>query len=138
VSSGAGAGAGGVAPTPAERLASEPTCWLATVRPDGRPHLTPIWFVFHDGRFWLCTTPRSVKVANVRADPRVSVSLESGTSPVVAEGRAVLHEGPPFAPPVVAAFVEKFDWDLDHDTDAPDYTVLVEITITKWLMGSPE
>jgi PPOX class probable F420-dependent enzyme len=119
-----------------ERLASEPTCWLATTRPDGRPHLTPIWFAFHDGRFWLCTTPGAVKVANLRADPRVSVALDSGTAPVVAEGRAVLHEGPPFPPDVVAAFVAKFDWDLDHD-ESPDYTVLVEIVIAKWLMGDP-
>jgi len=116
-----------------ERLGVETSCWLATTRPDGRPHLTPIWFVFHGGRFWICTVPGSVKAANVRADPRVSVSLESAGAPVVAEGRAVLHEGPPFPPDVVAAFVAKFEWDLDHDDDG--YTVLIEIPVTKWLMG---
>jgi PPOX class probable F420-dependent enzyme len=119
--------------TSAERLHAESNCWLATVRPDGRPHLTPIWFVFHADRFWTCSLPTSVKVANMRAEPRVSVSLESGTTPVVAEGRAALHEGPPFPPDVVAAFVAKFDWDLDHDDDG--YTVLAEIAVDRWLMG---
>ena len=120
-----------------ERLTTEPNCWLATRRPDGRPHLTPIWFTFHGGRFWICTTPGSVTAGNLRADPRVSVSLESGSAPVVAEGTAVLHEGPPFPPDVVAAFVAKFEWDLDHDDESPDYTVLVEVRVTKWLMGGP-
>jgi PPOX class probable F420-dependent enzyme len=119
----------------ADRLASESNCWLATTRPDGRPHLTPIWFVFHGGRFWVCTTPRAVKVRNLRAHPSVSVSLESGGAPVVADGHAVLHEGPPFPSDVVEAFVDKFDWDLDHDDDG--YTVLVEVVVDRWLMGAP-
>jgi hypothetical protein len=76
-----------------------------------------------------------VKVANLRANPTASVSLESGASPVVAEGRAVLHDGPPFPSDVVDAFVAKFDWDLDHDDDG--YTVLVEIVVDRWLMGGP-
>jgi predicted pyridoxine 5'-phosphate oxidase superfamily flavin-nucleotide-binding protein len=32
----------------AERLTAEPVIWLGTVRPDGRPHHVPIWFVWHD------------------------------------------------------------------------------------------
>ena len=28
----------------AQRLATEPILWLATTRPDGRPHLVPVWF----------------------------------------------------------------------------------------------
>ncbi len=37
------------------RVHTDKNIWLATVRPDGRPHLTPIWFVFHDAKFWVCT-----------------------------------------------------------------------------------
>jgi hypothetical protein len=33
----------------------------------------------------------------------------------------------------VAAFVEKFEWDIDHDDEG--YTVLVEMPVARWLMG---
>ena len=29
-----------------ERLRTEANVWLATMRPDGRPHVSPIWFVW--------------------------------------------------------------------------------------------
>ncbi|WBB66098.1 pyridoxamine 5'-phosphate oxidase family protein [Micromonospora sp. WMMD812] len=31
------------------RLDRERGVWLCTLRPDGSPHLTPVWFLFHDG-----------------------------------------------------------------------------------------
>ena len=31
-----------------QRLETEAIIWLATVRSDGRPHLTPIWFVWQE------------------------------------------------------------------------------------------
>jgi len=36
--------------TARQRLQSDANLWLATVRPDGRPHLAPVWFVFHAER----------------------------------------------------------------------------------------
>jgi hypothetical protein len=120
-------------PALAERLRELQTLWLATTRPDGRPHVTPIWFVFVDGRFWVCTTPTAAKARHLAANPSVSVALGTGAAPIVAEGRAVLHRGGPFPPAVVAAFVEKFEWDIDHDDEG--YTVLVEMPVARWLMG---
>ena len=111
------------------RLRDEPNIWLSTTRPDGRPHLVPIWFVFVGDRFYVCTTDKSVKVRNIRARPIATVALESGNQPVIAEGTArVLHR--PYPPSVADEFVRKFDWDLDAE---PEYDALVEITPTRWL-----
>ena len=63
------------------RLAAEQNIWLATTRPDGRPHLVAIWFGYVDGRFYVCTWGSSVKVNNVAHNPRAVVSLESGAKP---------------------------------------------------------
>ena len=52
--------------------------WLATTRPDGRPHLTPIWYRLVDGRFWMCATAGAVKVRNLEANPACSVAVEEG------------------------------------------------------------
>ena len=31
-----------------ERLENEPLVWMATTRPDGRPHAKPVWGVYVD------------------------------------------------------------------------------------------
>lgn len=110
------------------QLASEQNIWFASTRPDGRPHLVPIWFAFVDGRFYVCTTANSVKVRNVLADARVMVSLESGSKPIVAEGTARVISRP-YPAAVNAAFVAKFDWELDSE---PEYDALIEVTQTRW------
>jgi PPOX class probable F420-dependent enzyme len=118
-----------VSPELERRLREERIVWLATVRPDGRPHLVPIWFAWHDDRFWICTTSSSVKARNLEAEPRASVSLE-GDPPVVAEGTATVHR-PPFPDLVAEAFLARFDWDIRLD-DA--YDALVELPVARWTM----
>jgi PPOX class probable F420-dependent enzyme len=117
-----------------ERLRDEHNVWLATAYPDGRPHLTPIWFAWHADRMWLCTNASAVKARNVSREPRVMISLESGGSPVVGEGRARVRQRP-YPADVVDAFIAKFEWDISApDNDGP-YDALIEIEITRWLMG---
>lgn len=119
-----------------ERLASEMNVWLATVRPDGRPHLTPIWFVWVEERMWLCTQEQAVKARNVRSNPKVSVALENGSAPVTGEGIATIRRPAEVPPAVRDAFVDKYEWDIDSDADG--YGAVIEITIEKWLYPSGE
>jgi F420H(2)-dependent biliverdin reductase len=120
------------------RLASERNVWLATVRPDGRPHVAAVWFVFVAGRFWIGTGAGSVKVRNIGGQTAVSVTLEDGDRPVCAEGHAVVH--PDRRPsPVVEAFMSKYGWDVTRPDDADVGTiVLVEVTVDRWLSGGPD
>jgi PPOX class probable F420-dependent enzyme len=118
------------------RLTEQKICWIATTRPDGKPHLSPIWYVWLDDRIWLCCWSGSVKARNLRADPRVSFSLQEGGDPLVAEGAAALH-GRPFPPHVSGAFLDAFDWDIETDAAGETYDCLVEITVDRWLMGDP-
>ena len=69
-----------------DRLHAERNIWLATVRPDGCPHVAPVWFVYVDERIWVGTGLDSVRVRNLRSNPAASATLEDGDSPVVAEG----------------------------------------------------
>ena len=101
-----------VPPAVEDRLARERNVWLCTLRRDGSPHMTPVWFVYADGVWWIGCEGRSVKARNVAADPRVSLALEDGVHPVVAEGVARLHRAG-FPPAIVAAFAEKYGgWDI--------------------------
>jgi PPOX class probable F420-dependent enzyme len=59
---------------------------VATVRPDGRPHLSPVWAVWDRDALWFSAAPRSAKMRNIRAGSTVSVSTEDPENPVVLEG----------------------------------------------------
>jgi hypothetical protein len=63
--------------------------WLATVRPDGRPHVVPRWGVWLDGRFFYDGSPETRHVRNVEANPAMTLNLESGTRTVILEGRTI-------------------------------------------------
>jgi len=120
------------------RLHTERNLWLATTRADGRPHVTPVWFVYLRNRFWIGTGAGAVKTRNVIARPEVSLALEDGDTPVVAEGLAIVHET---ARPddVVAAFADKFEWDITIPDDEDVGTVvLLEVDVSRWLMGGPK
>ena len=69
------------------------TASLATVRPDGRPHVAPVWFDLDDDTFVLTTGENTVKGRNMRRDARVSLCIDDEVPPfrfVVIEGTARL------------------------------------------------
>jgi PPOX class probable F420-dependent enzyme len=111
------------------RLQANKTMWVATVRPDGRPHLTPIWFAVHGGKWYFVTQSGSVKARNLQHNSRVSLALEDGVDPYVVEGQARLVA--PSAE-VAALFKSKFDWDISSDSQ---YEAVYEVEVTKRLMG---
>jgi hypothetical protein len=47
--------------------------WITTVRPDGRPHVTPLVAVWLDGALCFCTGGTEQKAVNLAASPRVPV-----------------------------------------------------------------
>lgn len=58
-------------------LAEERTCRVATVGPNG-PHLTALWFVWHDRTLWLTSITRAKRWADLAKDPRASVLVDAG------------------------------------------------------------
>jgi PPOX class probable F420-dependent enzyme len=69
---------------------------LATVRPDGSPHVAPIWFVLDDDGSIVFNTGRdTVKGRALRRDPRISMLVEDEAPPfayVRVDGVAELSE----------------------------------------------
>ena len=61
-----------------EFLAANMKVQVATVGPDGMPHLTTLFYVVEDGRLAFWTYGASQKVVNLRRDPRISCLVEGG------------------------------------------------------------
>ena len=51
---------------------------IATIGPDGTPHLTTLFYVLEDGMVAFWTYGRSQKVVNLRRDPRITCLVEDG------------------------------------------------------------
>lgn len=64
------------------------TSWLATINPDGTPHLTGVGTVWVDGLFWFETGDGTRKGRNIARDPRCSVSISVREFDLVVEGEA--------------------------------------------------
>lgn len=116
------------------RLERERSVWMCTLRPDGSPHVTPVWFVYAEATWWVASAERNRKIRNLMQDPRVSLALEDGRAPAVAEGRARLHRSN-FRTEITAAFAEKYQgWDITAPEAGAIPRVLIEIPVTRWLL----
>ena len=113
-----------------EKLKKQHNLWFCSVRASGRPHLTPVWFVWHDGKLYLGIDPNSVKNRNLKQNPWVVLALEDGSHPVICEGKAAII-APPQPEALLAAFLSKYEWDLAKEVQ---YNQVVEITPSKWLI----
>ena len=88
------------------RLRAAMIYWLATTRPDGRPHSMPVWGVWVDGALWFGTYGQ--KVRNLEHVPYAVAHHESGEDVAIVEGpveRLELAEAPAA---VLVAFREKY------------------------------
>jgi hypothetical protein len=69
-----------------ERLAQARSYWVATTRPDGRPHAVPVWGVYVGETLYFGGGPRVRWMRNLQHNPAVAVHLESADDVVIVEG----------------------------------------------------
>jgi len=56
-------------------LEEEPVIWLSTVRPDGTPHIVPIWFWWDGEAVLVFSKPDARKVRNMRENAAVMLAV---------------------------------------------------------------
>lgn len=81
------------------RLRDEDQLWLTTVRSDGTPQPSLIWFYWDGETVLIYSQPNAPKLRNIAANPRVSLNFqanEEGENVVILTGTAVVD---PSAPP---------------------------------------
>lgn len=78
-----------IAMTDAERdafLAAERTCRVATVGPDGAPHVTALWFGWDGTYLWIYSITRAQRWADLQRDPRIAVVIDAGVDYLELQG----------------------------------------------------
>jgi PPOX class probable F420-dependent enzyme len=121
------------------RLRYDMIVWLGSVRPDGRPHLTPVWFLWNGADLLIFSKPDQQKIRNLRQNPRVIVALDNtnqGTDPITLEGEAALLDEPAVNT-TLAEYVAKYGARIQGigytpRTMADVYSQAIRITPTKF------
>lgn len=110
------------------RLRDSHDYWVATVWPDGRPHLMPVWAVWDDGELWFSASLRSRKIRNIQVGSAVSVSTEDPRNPVVLEGNAEIVTETSALQRFLDGMNEKYDtgYTLDFMDPAKNASVRVD------------
>jgi hypothetical protein len=71
-----------------ERLEKSHNYWVATARPNGRPHLMVVWGIWRESAFWFTTGRGTRKARNLAANPHCSIATEGADEAVIVEGAA--------------------------------------------------
>jgi PPOX class probable F420-dependent enzyme len=116
---------------------------LATVRPDGRPHVVPVWFHWDGETIAVLSKPQAQKVRNLLAEPRAMVSVGQpgsvGTSLLEVTGEV----GAGAAADVADRFGSKYQDLLDAfgltvSQFLQSYPLVIRLRPTRWLSwGGP-
>ena len=123
-----------------QRLRTEPTVWLSSTRPDGLPHVVPVWFSWDGTVFDLFSKPNAQKVRNLRVHASVMLAIGQPTAEFdveLVEGTAAVLDDPT-AEVIRPTMFEKYAdlmtrAALDRQTFVTTYTQPVRITPTRFL-----
>jgi PPOX class probable F420-dependent enzyme len=121
------------------RLNEERIIWLTTVRADGRPEPSPVWFHWNGETFLIYSAPNTVKLRNIASRPQVSLHLQGdfwGDDIVIFAGDArIVDDAPPTdgLPALLQKYQENLDQpgDLTTEVFTRDYSVAIRVTPTK-------
>jgi uncharacterized pyridoxamine 5'-phosphate oxidase family protein len=96
-----------------EFLDSARIFWLATVRPDGRPHVTPLFSVLLDGVLFFSTGPGERKAKNLAVNSHCVILTgcnQVDGLDVVVEGEAVRVLDESRLQRIAAQYASKYNW----------------------------
>lgn len=114
----------------ARRLSEARNYWLATTRPNGSPHVAPVWGAVVTETLYLYSTRETVKAKNLARDPRAVVHLESGDRVCIVHGDIVDRGHPSHQPRILAALAGKYNRAGDQPylpSNDPSFDVLYEL-----------
>lgn len=119
------------------QLREELIVWLTTVRADGQPQPIPVWFLWDEDQFLVFSRPRTQKLRNIRANPKVSLHFNSdphGTSVTRFDGVAEIVTAGPLAT-AFPAMIEKYrdgirSLGMTPESFAQAYSVLIRVRPT--------
>lgn len=95
-----------------QKLKKSHNYWVATTRPDGRPHVMPVWGLWVAGVFYFSTGRQSRKAQNLTQNPSCVVGTENAAEAVIVEGVAREVPDVSLRRKFIAACERKYKFDM--------------------------
>jgi PPOX class probable F420-dependent enzyme len=116
------------------RLNEEQVIWFTTVRPDGMPQPTPVWFLWDGETFLIYSQPNANKIHNLTHNPKVALNLNSDTEGgniLIIFGQALIDPGIPLAH-LNPAYLEKYregitDINMTPESMSIEYSTAIRV-----------
>ena len=116
------------------RLIASHDYWVATVWPDGRPHVMPVWGIWYDESVWFSSSVQSRKARNLGADPRCVVTTDNPIEPVVLEGVAEVIRELAAIQELVSRLNDKYSSDITLEFMDPDVNATLRVR-PRWVFS---
>ncbi len=97
------------------------TCWLATVCPDGRPHVMPLGVNWMDGVLYFSTGANTRKAKNLAHNPQCVITVATQDFDIVVEGTAARVTDPELMARVAKMYQEQ-GWPATVSDDGTSLT----------------
>lgn len=122
------------------RLREDIVIWLGSVRPDGRPHMVVVWFLWDGNSVLIFSQPNNQKLRNIAHEKRVVLALDDsddGGDVITIEGTAELVNEPELST-AMPAYVEKYadairDIGYTPESMAAAYSQAIRVTPTRFV-----
>src|SRR3954452_18400805 len=114
-----------------ELLAGTRSMTMATIGPDGQPHLVAMWFALVDGDVCFETKTKSQKAANLRRDPRITCLAEDGATYEDLRGVAIEGEAEVTDDPDLLWRIGVNIWERYYGPSSDDLKPIVETMLNK-------
>jgi Predicted flavin-nucleotide-binding protein len=82
--------------------------WVSTTRPDGRPHATPVWYLWNEEHIYFASNKKSQKARNLARQPQIVVHAGDGDDVIILEGIVEVVTDPSEWAQVNIAYMEKY------------------------------
>ena len=114
-----------------EFVTNNECCRLGT-SVENKPHVVPVSYLFHAGRFYIATDYNTKKFFNIKKNPHVALVIDiykqDGNKGLTLQGIARIHENGQTFNDIYLRMFQKFDWvrnDPWKEYEAP----IIEITV---------
>jgi hypothetical protein len=115
-----------------QQLLGAGTYWVVARSP-GHPHPRPVWGIWSEQQLYLSIGSPTLRRA-IRAEPVVTVHLDSGTDVVVVEG--LVAPSVPTSPALIQAYNDKYDWDYQV-SQYGELTLVQPSKVLAWRTAGP-
>ena len=95
-----------------DRLKKSRQYWVATTRPNGRPHVMVVWALWMNNVLYFSTGKESVKARNLAKNPNCTMCTENAAEAVILEGKVETEKNVHVIREFIQRYEKKYDWTL--------------------------